>query len=62
VVDVTDAAAIMPTAHLMEQDLSVIHRIGDINYGGVVNVAMATLRRMLERGRGDLVNFASLAG
>jgi NAD(P)-dependent dehydrogenase (short-subunit alcohol dehydrogenase family) len=59
---VLNAAAIMPTALLMDQDLDVIHRIMDINYGGVVNVATATLRKMLERGRGDLVNFASLAG
>ena len=59
---VLNAAAIMPTGYLMEQDLDVIHRIMDINYGGVVNIATATLRKMLERGRGELVNFASLAG
>ena len=34
----------------------------DINYGGVVNVTRATLPGMLERGRGDLINFASMAG
>ena len=31
-------------------------------YGGTVNVTMATLPGMLARGRGDLVNFASVAG
>jgi short-subunit dehydrogenase len=33
-----------------------------INYGGVVNVSKAVLPGMVERGRGDLINFASLAG
>jgi NAD(P)-dependent dehydrogenase (short-subunit alcohol dehydrogenase family) len=59
---VYNAAAIMPTGLLLEQDLATIHRIMDINYGGVVNVATATLPGMLERGRGDLINFASMAG
>jgi short-subunit dehydrogenase len=52
----------MPTGKLLDQDLSTIHRIMEINYGGVVNVALATLPGMLERGRGDLINFASMAG
>jgi NAD(P)-dependent dehydrogenase (short-subunit alcohol dehydrogenase family) len=59
---VYNAAAIMPTGLLLEQDLATIHRIMDINYGGLVNVATATLPGMLERGRGDLINFASMAG
>jgi NAD(P)-dependent dehydrogenase (short-subunit alcohol dehydrogenase family) len=59
---VYNAAAIMPTGLLLEQDLATIHRIMDINYGGVVNVATAILPGMLERGRGDLINFASMAG
>jgi NAD(P)-dependent dehydrogenase (short-subunit alcohol dehydrogenase family) len=59
---VYNAAAIMPTAFLLEQDLGDIHRIMQVNYGGVVNVSKALLPRMLERGRGDLINFASLAG
>ena len=59
---VYNAAAIMPTATLLDQDLATIHQIMAINYGGVVNVAKATLPGMLERGRGDLVNFASMAG
>jgi NAD(P)-dependent dehydrogenase (short-subunit alcohol dehydrogenase family) len=59
---VLNAAAIMPTARLVEQDVDEIQRIMQINYGGVVNVSKATLPGMLERRSGDLVNFASLAG
>jgi NAD(P)-dependent dehydrogenase (short-subunit alcohol dehydrogenase family) len=59
---VMNAAAIMPTDLLLKQDAGLINRIMDINYGGTVNVTMATLPGMLERGRGDLVNFASIAG
>lgn len=59
---VLNAAAIMPTQLLMEQDVLTMHRCMDINYGGTVNVTMAILPRMLERGRGDLINFASMAG
>lgn len=59
---VYNAAAIMPTALLMDQDVETIRRIMDVNYGGVANVTRAVMPRMLERGRGDLVNFASIAG
>ncbi len=59
---VMNAAAIMPTDLILKQDAGLINRIMDINYGGTVNVTMATLPGMLERGRGDLVNFASIAG
>ena len=59
---VYNAAAIMPLGTLMDQDAKTIHRIMDINYGGVVNVAKATLPGMLERGSGDMVIFASMAG
>jgi NAD(P)-dependent dehydrogenase (short-subunit alcohol dehydrogenase family) len=59
---VYNAAAIMPTATLLDQELTTIHQIMAINYGGVVNVAKATLPGMLERGSGDLINFASMAG
>lgn len=59
---VMNAAAIMPTKLVMEQDVATIHRCMSVNYGGTVNVTMAILPRMLERGRGDLINFASLAG
>jgi NAD(P)-dependent dehydrogenase (short-subunit alcohol dehydrogenase family) len=59
---VMNAAAIMPTERLLNQDAELINRIMAINYGGTVNVTMAALPGMLQRGRGDLVNFASVAG
>lgn len=59
---VHNAAAIMPTGLLLDQDSALIHKIMEINYGGTVNVCQAVLPRMLTRGRGDLVNFASIAG
>jgi NAD(P)-dependent dehydrogenase (short-subunit alcohol dehydrogenase family) len=59
---VMNAAAIMPTERLMNQDADLINRIMAINYGGTVNVTMAALPGMLKRARGDLVNFASVAG
>jgi NAD(P)-dependent dehydrogenase (short-subunit alcohol dehydrogenase family) len=59
---VYNAAAIQPTNLLLEQDLEEIHRVMQINYGGLVNVSLAALPRMLERGRGSLINFCSIAG
>ena len=59
---VYNAAAIMPTGLLMEQDTETILHIMDVDYNGVVHVAKAILPGMLERGRGDLINFASIAG
>ena len=59
---VMNAAAIMPTDLLLNQDAALIQRIMDINYGGTVNITLATLPGMLSRGKGELVNFASIAG
>lgn len=59
---VYNAAAIMPTGLLLDQSPELINRITEINYFGTVNVTMATLPRMLQRGRGDLIQFASVAG
>lgn len=59
---VLNAAAIMPTDLLMNQDMRLINRIMEINYCGTVNITMATLPGMLERRSGDLINFASIAG
>lgn len=59
---VTNAAAIMPLGILMDQDQTLIHRIMAINYGGLVNVSKATLPGMLNRGRGEFISFASIAG
>ncbi len=59
---VYNGAAIQPTSLLVEQDVREIHRVMQVNYGGLVNVSLATLPTMLERRRGVLVNFASIAG
>jgi NAD(P)-dependent dehydrogenase (short-subunit alcohol dehydrogenase family) len=59
---VYNAAAIMPLGKLLEQDLDTVHRVMAINYDGLVNVTRFTLPAMLERGRGDFINFASMAG
>jgi len=59
---VYNAAAIMPTRLLAEQDTAEILRIMDVNYGGLVNVTKAVLPGMRERRAGELVNFASIAG
>ena len=59
---VMNAAAIMPLGPVLEQDLATVHRIMAVNYGGTVNVTKLVLPGMLERGRGDFVNFASMAG
>ncbi|MGD1989474.1 MAG: SDR family NAD(P)-dependent oxidoreductase [Pseudomonadales bacterium] len=59
---VYSAAAIMPLGRILDQPREVIHRVMDINYSGVVNVAKAALPPMLERGEGDFINFASMAG
>lgn len=59
---VMNAAAIMPYGLLAEQDNATIHRIMNINYGGLVNVTQATLPGMLERGGGEFVSFSSMAG
>jgi NAD(P)-dependent dehydrogenase (short-subunit alcohol dehydrogenase family) len=59
---VTNAAAIAPTAPLLDQDVAVITRLMEVNYFGTVHVTKAALPAMIERGSGDLVNYASLAG
>lgn len=59
---VWSAAAIMPLGEALEQPLALQKKIMDINYGGLINLAHATLPKMLARGRGSFVSFASLAG
>jgi NADP-dependent 3-hydroxy acid dehydrogenase YdfG len=59
---VYNAAAIMPLGLLDGQDTALIHKIMDINYGGLVNLTKATLPGMLERRSGDMILFASMAG
>jgi NAD(P)-dependent dehydrogenase (short-subunit alcohol dehydrogenase family) len=59
---VVNAAAIMPTGFLLDAGAEQIRRVMDVNHQGTVNVTLETLPGMLARGRGDLVNFASIAG
>jgi short-subunit dehydrogenase len=59
---VYNAAAIQPTSLLLEQDVAEIHRVMQINYGGLVNVSLAALRVLLAQGSGSLINFCSIAG
>lgn len=59
---VTNAAAIAPGSSLLDQPVETIKALMDVNYLGTVHVTKAALPAMLERGHGDLVNFASLAG
>jgi NAD(P)-dependent dehydrogenase (short-subunit alcohol dehydrogenase family) len=57
-----NCAAIMPFGKLVEQDNAIIHKQMAINYGGLVNITQAVMPGMLERGKGDFVSFASMAG
>jgi NAD(P)-dependent dehydrogenase (short-subunit alcohol dehydrogenase family) len=57
-----NCAAIMPFGKLVEQDNAIIHKQMAINYGGLVNITQSVLPGMLQRGRGDFVSFASMAG
>ena len=57
-----NCAAIMPFGRLIEQDNGIIHKQMAINYGGLVNITQAVLPGMVQRGTGDFVSFASMAG
>ncbi len=59
---VYSAAAIMPLGKIVDQSPDIFHKVMDINYNGVVNVTKAVMPGMLERGEGELINFASIAG
>lgn len=56
------AAGIMPSARLVDMDTTTVLKTMRVNFDGVVNTVMPTLPLMLERGRGDMVIFASLVG
>ena len=57
-----NAAAIAPAGRLDEQPLDEVRRLMEINYIGLATATKVVLPKMLERGRGDLVQFGSLAG
>ena len=59
---VVNAAAIMPFGRLLEQPAATQLKIMEVNYGGLVNIATATLPAMMGRGRGDFVSFSSMSG
>ena len=59
---VVAAAGIAPTGPLVDQPTETILGVMDVNYGGVVRVVKAALPAMLDRGTGEVVVFASLAG
>lgn len=58
----THAAAIMPGGALATMPSDRINQLMAINYGGTVNVTKAVLPAMLERDRGDMIMFGSMAG
>mgnify|MGYP003664112264 FL=1 len=59
---VANAAAIMPFGKLLEQDPKVQLKLMQINYGGLVNIATATLPDMVSRRSGDFISFSSMSG
>ncbi|MGB1562859.1 MAG: SDR family NAD(P)-dependent oxidoreductase [Sinimarinibacterium flocculans] len=59
---VVNAAAIMPLGRLVDMDAATVRRLFDINVGGLVNVAAATMPLLIARRRGEFVSFASLSG
>ncbi|MFF5258671.1 SDR family NAD(P)-dependent oxidoreductase [Actinomadura viridis] len=58
---VVHAAAVSPLVPALEQPLDEVERVLRIDFLGTVNVVRATLPEMLERDRGELVLFSSLA-
>ncbi|WP_275629424.1 SDR family NAD(P)-dependent oxidoreductase [Pseudomonas sp. 273] len=58
----TNAAAIMPLGLLLEQPREVILKIMAINFGGLVNLSKIVLPRLIARGKGEFVSYASMAG
>jgi NAD(P)-dependent dehydrogenase (short-subunit alcohol dehydrogenase family) len=57
-----NAAGIMPLGLLTGQPRELVLKIMAINYGGLVNVVSAALPRLLQRGSGEFVSYASMAG
>lgn len=59
---VVHAAGIMPGSPLLDEDPERTKRVMRVNYEGTVNLVHATLPRLVERRRGELVCFGSVAG
>ncbi|MFT7675761.1 MAG: NAD(P)-dependent dehydrogenase (short-subunit alcohol dehydrogenase family) [Gammaproteobacteria bacterium] len=59
---VIHAAGIMPLGELINQPREMIMKIMTINYGGMVNVVDSAVKKLLERGQGEFVCYASMAG
>ena len=55
-------AGIMPAGRIVEEADSVTRRILDINIYGVVLGSKLAAQRMVDRGKGHVINIASLAG
>jgi NAD(P)-dependent dehydrogenase (short-subunit alcohol dehydrogenase family) len=55
-------AGIMPTGRLIDEPAAVTRRIIDINILGVINGSKLAAQRMVPRGKGHVINVASLAG
>jgi NAD(P)-dependent dehydrogenase (short-subunit alcohol dehydrogenase family) len=58
---VVHAAAIMPASPVLADDPERVKRLMKINYEGTVNMVYATLKPMVERGKGDFIVFGSVA-
>jgi short-subunit dehydrogenase len=59
---VVSAAGVVSVGELLAQPVSEIRRVMEVNYAGSVEVLHAIVPGMVERGRGDVVQFASIAG
>ena len=55
-------AGIMPVGRLVDEPAAVTRRIIDINVLGVITGSKLAAQRMVPRGRGHVINVASLAG
>ncbi len=55
-------AGIMPMGFFLDEDPALVNTQIDINFRGVIHGMQQALPGMLERGRGHIVNVASLAG
>jgi NAD(P)-dependent dehydrogenase (short-subunit alcohol dehydrogenase family) len=59
---IVNNAGIMPTGRLVDEPATVTRRIIDINILGVINGSKLAAQRMVPRGKGHVINVASLAG